>query len=228
MDSGVYALYWWRHDLVYVGLSQDLHRRESEHYRLMRLGSHTNYKIQVAYNTYGYPDFTVLERCSLIALHSKEIEWTAELDALGQNGLCIVEPGLVGFGPNSNSSKYTKLQILKVFRYLYTTCLNYPVITTITGVSSHTISDIAVGKSHLWLQDVYPFQYSKIRKRDTGTNMLRSSPSKLLSPDGRVLECLNIRDFARQYKLHNTCLGEVIRGNRKSHKGWTLAHPNMV
>ena len=223
MSSGIYALYWWEQDLVYVGLSQCVHRRRAEHFRLMKLGLHSNYRVQESYDRYGYPDFIILEKCSIENLPAEEVRWVNEFEALGSRGLCIVEPGIVGFGPASNSAKYTKLQILVVFRLLYTTSISYPEIEAITKVSASTVSDIARGKSHLWLAEAYKFQYKRIKPRISGANMLRTVTSYLVSPNGNILECVNIRAFAKEHNLHNTCLGDVIRGSRKSHKGWKLA-----
>lgn len=55
MTIGIYALYWEEQDLVYVGQSQDIARRFTEHKRKLKNTSHTNYKVQAAYNLYGIP-----------------------------------------------------------------------------------------------------------------------------------------------------------------------------
>ena len=53
---------------------------------------------------------------------------------------------------------------------------------------------------------------------------LRKTSTTLISPAGELVEVFNIREFAKINNLHNTCLGEVIRGKRKSHKGYRLAN----
>lgn len=114
MNSGIYALYWWEQDLVYVGLSQNLSNRKKEHFTLLKNNKHTNYKVQNAYNNFGIPDFIILEYVEdILKLPELEVYWCNELNALGKNGLCLVEPGVVGFGTNSNASKYSKIQILR-------------------------------------------------------------------------------------------------------------------
>jgi hypothetical protein len=221
--SGIYALYWWDEDLVYIGLSQNLEARHKEHLRNLRSNRHTNYKVQDAYIKYGTPDFVVLDLCSIAELPSKEIYWTQEFNAI-EDGLCLIEAGIVGFGTNSNASKYSKLQILKTFRLLYLTNKNYIRISELTGVADSTIRDICKERSHLWLKEKYPFQYNlmKSRERDIVTSSLRKQPTKLISPKGDIVEVVNIREFARENNLHNTCLGEVVRGKRSHHKGWVL------
>jgi len=45
---------------------------------------------------------------------------------------------------------------------------------------------------------------------------------QFLSPTGEIIiEHTTIRDFARKYNLRADCLGKVILGKRKSHKGWS-------
>lgn len=220
-NIGIYALYWWNQDLVYVGLSQDLASRGREHILDMKANRHSNYKVQDAFNKFGTPDFILLEYCSISELCDKEIYWTNEFDALN-TGLCLVQPGVVGFGPFSNASKYSKLQILKVFRYLYLTKYTYIKISQMTGVHTNTVGDIRSGNSHLWLRDRYPKQYRSMTSKDRSNNSLsiKAEPTLLIDPYNVVHECHNIRDFCRKNSLINTCLGEVIRGTRKSHKGW--------
>lgn len=50
MNSGIYALYWWEQDLVYIGLSQNLSSRKLEHLNKLKNNRHTNYKVQNTYN----------------------------------------------------------------------------------------------------------------------------------------------------------------------------------
>lgn len=35
---GIYALYWWDQDLIYVGLTQNLNKRKREHFNAMLRG----------------------------------------------------------------------------------------------------------------------------------------------------------------------------------------------
>jgi hypothetical protein len=225
MNSGIYALYWWDQDLVYIGLSQNLDKRRKEHFSLLTKVKHTNYKIQEAYNKFGYPDFIIIEYCNIVELPEREIFWCKEFDGLGKNGLCLVEPGVVGFGTNSNSSKYSKIKILKIFSLLYKTRLQHKEIATRVGVPASIVHDIKKGASHLWLQSEYPTEYAKMcvpisSFSDSRKAQLREEATDIISPDGVVHSVINIREFAKINNLHNTCLGEVIRGARKSHKGW--------
>ena len=116
MNSGIYALYWWEQDLIYVGLSQNLSRRKQQHYYDLLANKHINWKVQQAYNNYGSPDFIVLEYGSMSNLSKLEQHWGNEFDVMGHRGLNIQEPGWgPGYGTSHNTSVYSQIQILKVF-----------------------------------------------------------------------------------------------------------------
>ena len=44
---------------------------------------------------------------------------------------------------------------------------------------------------------------------------------KLVSPRGEIIEINNLREFSIKNGLSQPNLFNVIKGNRKSHKGWT-------
>lgn len=226
-NSGIYALYWWEQDLVYIGLSQSLKSRELEHYNLMRKNKHTNYKVQNAYDKYGEPEFIVLEYCSIAELPEKEVEWCTEFNALGIKGLCLVEPGVVGFGTNSNASKYSKIQILRVFSMLYKGTYSILEISSRCNVNRQLPYDINNGKTHLWLKIDYPYEYSLMLSIDRRQALNKQKPLRALirSPSGEILEVYSLSDFCREefndvtQKKH---MGSVLTGKRRSHRGYTL------
>lgn len=233
MTIGIYALYWEEQELIYVGLSQNIEYRFRDHKRDMRRREHTNYKVQETYNLYGYPILIILEKCDLLELNQKEILWTNELDTIN-NGLNIIEAGQVGFGPNSNNSKYNKLQVLKVFRLVSSTrYFSFEEISVITNTSKSLVQCILDGKSHLWLQSRYPFRYNLMIHRKVERysdrnclaatyRMFQKELPVVVSPEGKEYTVENIRKFCIEHNLYNTHLGAVIRKQRKSHKGWVL------
>lgn len=226
-NSGVYALYWWDQDLVYIGLSQNLTARKAEHYNLMRKNNHTNYKIQNAYHNYGKPEFIVLEYCRISELPKKEIEWCNEFNALGPRGLCLVEPGIVGFGTNSNASKYTKWQVLKIFSYLYKGELTIKNIATKLNINRSLITDIVNGSTHIWLKELYPEKYEKMRSIDRRKLFNSQKPLLALikSPSDAIIEVYSVVDFYKK-ELPNIStyshIYSVISGKIKSYNGYTL------
>lgn len=227
MTIGIYALFWEEQDLVYVGQSQNIESRFREHISNLRKGTHTNYKVQEAFNKFKEPILVILEESSVDNLNDLEIYYTSEFDSIN-TGLNIIEAGKVGWGTNSNASVYSRLQILKVFSLLYKTTLTYPQISKRTKVSESSVADIRSSKSHLWLSEVYPTEYNQMITRISNIEYktkYSKQPIKVIDRHGVVYTVYNIREFAREHNLFNTHLGEVIRGNRKSHKGWTL-QPN--
>lgn len=233
MTIGIYALYWEEQDLTYVGQSQHIEARFSEHLNLMGNGAHTNYKVQNTYNLYGKPTLITLEKCNINMCNELEIYWTKELDSLyGANGLNIIEAGAVGFGPNSNSSKYSKIKILLAFRSLYLSSNNYKtydILANELGVHKSLLQDIITGASHIWLKTAYSNSYKRMLsnrvKRRKCINVLSHIGCNipiLVSKEGIQVEVINIREFSKLYGLSNSHVCNVINKKRKSHKGWTL------
>lgn len=239
MTIGIYALYWEEQDLIYIGLSQDIEGRYKEHLYNLRECKHTNYKVQNTYNLHGIPTLFIVEKCPLYKLNDKEVYWTKEFDSLNSNnGLNIVEAGQVGFGTSSNSSKYSKHKILKVFSLLYRTTLSHPEISTIVKqIPEHLISDIARGSSHLWLKDMYPTQYLIMRDNIKKRMILNRSNAltrdikypEMLSPEGNVYKvniliefCKSIPELSLNLETSRKCIGMVLHGSKPSYKGWRL------
>lgn len=232
MTCGIYALYWEEPDLIYIGLSQTIEGRFKEHTRDMIRGDHSNYLIQKTYNKYGEPNmYHILEECSMLELNNREIYWTNEFDALNSKvGLCIVEPGKVGWGTRSNASKYSKWQILRVFSLLYQTSMTCDEIALKCMVNSSLPTDIKREHTHLWLKDIYSSQYNKMLSRPINRTKGVVRGREIVSPEGTtyILDT-NLTEFC---KIHDTLnhsphssgkgIGKVIRGSRKSYLGWKL------
>lgn len=228
MTIGIYSLWWEQTEKAYIGLSQHCEIRFREHILDMQGNRHSNYKVQNHYNLYGEPTFFILEKCKVEDLNRLEIAWMAEFNSI-EDGLNLIEGGQVGWGVNSNASKYSKIQILKVFRLLYSSIKTYEEIATITGVSISTVSDIRSTVSHLWLRDKYPNLHLRMRSnsRLKGVSALsykaRSNPfinTQIISPQGLVFDITNIREFCREHQLNNAHISSTLRGVRKTHKGW--------
>ena len=159
---GIYALWFEKSSMVYIGQSQNIESRYTEHLYKLKNNRHTNYRVKDEYVKYGAPELVILEKCSIGYLNDLEVIWTAEFNSI-KEGLNIIEAGEVGYGANSNSSKYSKIQLLRVFSLLYKTDLMQTEIAKKTGVNRSSVSDIKNGNSHLWLKDVYPAKYIKMK-----------------------------------------------------------------
>ena len=236
MTIGIYALYWEEQDLIYIGLSQNIEGRFIDHKRYAKANRHTNYKVQDTFNKYGTPELKILEKCSIAELNDKEVYWTKEFNSIN-NGLNIIEAGQVGFGPNSNNSKYSKRQILKVFSMLYRTDKSYKYISQKTNTSATLVSDIAQSRTHLWLKECYPIEFKQIqsnavfRQKKAKFISRHTEEVVLISPETLEYTIFNIKEFCIEILLKdsNTTLKHVIKGvsrlingNCKVYKGWKL------
>jgi group I intron endonuclease len=231
---GIYALYWEVSSMVYIGQSQQINRRFSEHIAMLKAGKHTNYKVTEQYSLYGLPELIILETCDVSKLNELEIAWTREFNSI-EEGLNIVEAGNVGYGSNSNASKYSKLQILKVFRALYSgsILITYKNISLNLGVNESLVADISRGSSHNWLQHKYPFLYRKMLS-NKGLRLISIKTSKTYESThgkpatildvktGTTYQVSNITAFAKEYGLDRSHLSAVIRGDKKQHKNFIL------
>ena len=90
---GIYALWFEKSSMVYIGQSTNIEQRYKEHISSLKNNKHTNYKVQNEYNKYGIFELVVIQECLVDDLYSLEIQWTEEFNSLVV-GLNIVEPGL--------------------------------------------------------------------------------------------------------------------------------------
>lgn len=233
MTIGIYSLYWEEQDLIYIGQSQHIEIRVREHISMLKRCKHTNYKVQNAYNLYGIPKHSVIEECSTALCNAAEVYWTKEFNSLNsKHGLNIIEAGQVGWGTNSNSSKYSKVQILKVFSMLYRGTYLIKQIISRTGVPKSTVSDILVGNSHLWLKEHYTAKYQQMLSRKkilTSISSKCGSTFNIVSPHGDIYNIASITEFCKSIQDSSISLTSLVRGfarvldgTRKQYKGWRL------
>lgn len=228
MKTGIYALYWEKPSLVYIGLSQDIESRFTEHLYKMRNNTHTNYKVQDTYKKYGNPELVILEICTYSQLNTKEIEWTKEFDSINA-GLNIIEAGRVGWGVNSNASKYTKMQILKVFSLLYRTNQTAKSISNRAGVTESCVCDISNGSTHLWLQEKYPEKWKLATRSRQGLRHLNIIKAVVISPSGEEIPVRWSRDLfnhpllcTKNYESTRPSINKLLDGRLKSYLGFKL------
>jgi len=222
MNIGIYALYWWEQDIVYVGKSKDLNLRKYEHLRLMQTGKHTK-KVQSAFDLYGLPDFITVQLCDIAQLDELEVFWIQELDALGLSGLNKCPGGQdVGRDTTHSASKFSHHQILQVVDLLIQG-VQYKDIVDITGVSKPVVSTILNQSKHTWIPAELKTALDIEKSRRMLLPALDSSTKNyfIKSPNGRIYKVDNISEFARNHNLLGTKLNEVLREKRNQHCGWT-------
>jgi hypothetical protein len=239
MNIGIYCLDF--NGQVYIGRSNNLDRRNRDHRTNLDKGI-SNYKMLEAYAKYGYPSFSVLEYCTIDQLASKECQWIKEFNSI-EDGLNITSGGDGGgSGVTHNRAIHKEDTILEVFNYLILPeALTYTVISSLTGVSVSTITNIVDSSAHIWLQEKYPIEYSLLSsielKAKRKANAQEESYSKIrgklkdsfiypdiISPDGVVFSSItNAKVFAEEHGLSTEGICRLFSGKIKSHRNWKLA-----
>lgn len=230
MTIGIYALRF-SDDSLYVGQSNNIESRYKGHCAKLRKYRHYNYKLQDKFNSLNYlPDLIILEICSLDMLDKLEISWAEELDTIF-NGLNIVPAGISGgSGTEASSSKYSKLDILKVFILLIRTNKTAKQIEDRTKVNRRTVRNIRIGTQHLWLQEQFPEEYEIMRlKSKSVINRWNVSEQKhtLIDSKGVATQFSSIRDFCKTYLSDKNIdvaargISELLQNKRKTSYGYT-------
>jgi hypothetical protein len=216
--------------MVYIGQSQTINKRYKEHIRSLNKGIHANPKMQIEYSINGKPDLVIIELCSINELYNKEISWTKEFNSLIE-GLNIVEPGPSGWGVNSNQSKYSKVQVLKVFSLLTKTDLANIDIANKVGVSLRLVESIRGGYSHTWLKEAYAERYSKLKNKSRVRNTIARRqgvvPVLVNTSTGQIVEVNSVVVFAKDICKDTSSsfasgIRRVIRKEQKEFRNWKL------
>lgn len=234
MTMGIYKLYW-DEDKVYIGKSENLERRFQEHIARIKKGTHHSHKVLDEYNTHGLlPDIEVLEECSSIEyMYEREIYYISKFNSYVK-GLNCTQGGDGRSAPGSNSSKYSKIQILKVFSMLLSKKYTTAQIVTRTKVKDSTIKGIKAGHQHLFLQRDYPELYLKLKEsgRRTSFKDMVNFDTRIVTPEGDIIQVDNLRHFVstrRDLVLSDRlAISRVLEGRYKykSCKGYTKFYPN--
>ena len=117
--------------------------------------------------------------------------------------------------------------IINVLYFLSEPGYSWKEIEEITGVSKYVISHISSLEGHKWLKEKYPELYSKIENIKNGDGRRSAYMQGIFYPKiknkyGVEYEVKHQTNFAKEHGLSQSKLCEVLHGNRKSHKGWTL------
>ena len=219
MTIGIYSLYWEEQDLIYIGQSSNIENRFYEHRRLME-NAGASKKLNNAYTCYGLPNFSILETCSLDQLDYLEEYYIQEFDSVC-NGLNTV-PSTFGSGRDYKhpASKYTKQEILLTLDKYINSKVPQNIFCSETNMSEAVLSTILTGSRHTWIRKEFPEVWCKIQARKASSEQYEYTEKMIKSPEGDIYSVFNVTKFAKEHKLGNSHLTEVLNGVRKSHKGW--------
>lgn len=231
MTIGIYCLEFKNTDKIYIGQSREIERRYTTHINNM-VNNKAKGKLQEAYDTFGLPNLKILLECSVEELNIAEIEAISIFNSINA-GFNTAEGGgefpcLIG---NSNpATKYSEESIINAFNYIIDNpnkSLN--IIATEINIHRSTLKNLNNGTSHRWLKDRFPEKYAilesqrEFRRKACNSLKHRNLPiPKTKSPDGVEYVVENITQFAKEHSLNRGAFGDMLKGNTKHHKGWTL------
>jgi len=222
-NSGIYKLEF-SDGSFYIGQSTDLNTRKNEHYRLLLLGKHHNYKVQQKYDsTKTLPKFCTLIKCCVEELNGRE---DSLIDLLNPSCLNIKAGGNNNFGSNALTAKYETLDIELAFLLLVENPgISHKEVAKFVGIDINTVHDISAGRNRAFteMKSKYPEQYAKLIKQKAA-NTRGKYTIVLEHEDGTVVELLSgqYSEFCRNNNIQTSNLSKVITEKRKSTMGWKL------
>lgn len=164
MTIGIYRLKFKNTDKCYIGQSIQIETRYKQHINSMRKGI-ANPKLVLAYNTYGIPELDILCECLAEELNKTENE-AIEIFNSVENGFNVNQfaeecPNL--HGEQHGMAKHLNSQIIEVFHMLVTTDMSAENISNITNVTLDVVKDVSALKTHKWLEEEFPKEYTTLK-----------------------------------------------------------------
>lgn len=231
MSCGIYKLVFNNTDKVYIGRSNNIENRYTQHLSSLRRKAHSQ-KMLKAYQDYGQPYLEIVQLCTEEDSLELEEKYIHEFDSY-HNGFNSTSAS-IGLSTRdtfwSCRSIYDKDQVYSVFKLLIDeVSLSYSVIEGITGVPKSTVAAIARGRIHKWLKTDYSREYALLLSKIGSREHYKKSAEaqgiyypEISSPEGIVYAISNTCEFAREHGLDQRHLHKVLTRQRLSHKGWKL------
>ena len=226
MTIGIYKLTFEGTDRVYIGQSQSIEYRYTQHLNYLKRDVSSK-KLQEAYTKYGKPLLVILAECEKEELDSLEDEAIAVYNSFndGFNSLENARDVPILVGEVHPGSKYSNAQITEAFLLLIESTYTHQQIAEKTGVSKNMVNHIAAGTCHTWLKTTFPEEYSKLieNKPMAGTSKERCKVYPLVKgPEGIIYLIDNLRKFSREHGIPYSSLNSLVNFRTKSTKGWEV------
>jgi group I intron endonuclease len=225
----------------YIGQALDAEKKWKRHLQELKYGYHHNRHLQNIYDKYGEHNFNfvVVEKCNVSDLDRLEQKL---LDAHCENPLCI------NISRDSKApTRGRKMSVETCKKISASLKLRDPAIykkisEKLTGVprTEEDKQKMKKPKSEETKKrmSIYGKNRSENHRKKISENMLgdknpnfgkrlgkatefKPKEFKIMSPDGKVYEGINLTAFAKEHNLNQSCMINVNNGKAKSHKGWT-------
>lgn len=224
MTIGIYKLLF-KDGSFYIGKSIDIERRFAAHLYTLKNNTSSR-KLQKAYTVQGRPLLEVILECTEEELDEAEKEAIEIFDAINL-GLNASAGGTYSYSKDGKNC-YLLSENVDVYRSILkalitnTTCKE---IATTLGVSIDIVLQISSLKSHSWLAEDMPIEYSALEQINSiGRKNYFSKLVNvvLVSPDKKKTNIPNLREYCKGDTLMYTGLYRVITGEKNSWHGWKL------
>ena len=163
MTCGIYKLDFKDSGKVYIGQSQNIESRYTQHLNTM-LNKKASKKLQEAFDTYGIPIYEILVECSMHELDTYEKDAIEIFDAVN-NGFNTLDEARTmprEVGEDHPNAKYNNDSIETAFLLLCDYDYSHKQVSSIAGISINMVHHIAAGTCHRWLEDKYPDKYKRM------------------------------------------------------------------
>ena len=221
--SGIYKLVF-SDGCYYAGQTVNITERKREHYRLLLLNKHHNYKVQDKYNESKIlPEFVLVEECEPELLNEKESLYINLKDTLCLN---IKESSINNYGYRAITAKYLTLDIELAFLILVNNPgIAHKDVAEYVGIDINTVHDISAGRNRAFteMKKQYPEEYERLIKQKAH-NTRGKNTIVLQHSDGSTIKLITgeYSNFCKEQGIQTSNLSKVVKGLRKSTMGWSL------
>lgn len=229
--SGIYKITCTSNGKFYIGSSNDLHRREWQHFAKLSKNNHTNQHLQNAYNKYGKEAFVfeVIEYITSFGLLVREQYWLDELKPFGDFGFNTATiAGASLRGRKLSQEHKAKVSAgLKGHFVSKETRAKIGAATKGRKTSDETKAKLrAINKGKKQPIEAIAKTAEANRNRVFSPNQLKILAEAackryiVTSPEGVETLIKNLSKFCRENGLNNKALSNVAYGYNSHHKGW--------
>ena len=209
---GIYCICNLVNNRQYIGSTNNMWRRFTEHRRHLKSGIHGNAFLQNDYNKCGKEAFAffILEECKLSNCLELEQQW---LDIVWDNKQqCYNIDCVAGARTNSVVSEETKRKISLAKKGKKT--------GPCSALRREAIRQATMGKHHL---------LSPAGKQRMIMSKQKTYNTQLLAPDGSIYGPItNLHAFCREHKLDRASILRMIKGKQGRVGSWRLLYPIRV